>query len=369
MKHSIIFYLTLITLMNTQCSDSQTPDCDRHDIKWSTLPALPDTTGFAGSFAGVSYGALLVAGGSNFPDGGAPWKGSVKKWYDKIFVLENKESNWREAGKLPVPLGYGVSISTDNGLVIVGGSNEKGHVANVWCLQYKDGAIQTDSLPSLPFPLANTCGVLLNNKIYVAGGLVAPDSPATSNAFLVLDLSKPGSNWKTLPAWPGPSRMLAVAGAAEDRFYLFSGTQLVNGQRQYLQDAYVYKLDSGWKTLAPLPHAVVAAPSPAYYTGDHSWMIFGGDDGRMASQASELKEKHPGFNDTILLYDVTANRWQTNGKIHTAKKQDAFTHPNNSIWAPVTSPMVQWDDQLIFAGGEVRPATRTPNVLVAKPCE
>jgi hypothetical protein len=35
----------------------------------------------------VSNGALIVAGGANFPDK-AVWEGGRKHWYDNIFVLE-----------------------------------------------------------------------------------------------------------------------------------------------------------------------------------------------------------------------------------------------------------------------------------------
>ena len=37
--------------------------------------------------AGVSGGALLVAGGANFPDK-KPWQGGTKVWYDTVFVLD-----------------------------------------------------------------------------------------------------------------------------------------------------------------------------------------------------------------------------------------------------------------------------------------
>ena len=46
---------------------------------WEKLPPLPDREGFAGSFAGVSGDALLVAGGANFP-GAKPWEGGAKAW-------------------------------------------------------------------------------------------------------------------------------------------------------------------------------------------------------------------------------------------------------------------------------------------------
>jgi len=61
---------------------------------------LPDREGFAGSYAGVSGGALIVAGGANFPDK-RPWEGGTKIWYDRIFVLEPAASTWRTVGRLP----------------------------------------------------------------------------------------------------------------------------------------------------------------------------------------------------------------------------------------------------------------------------
>jgi hypothetical protein len=51
-------------------------------LKWASLPPLPDREGYAGSFAGVSDGVLLVAGGANFQDR-RPWEGGTKVWYDR----------------------------------------------------------------------------------------------------------------------------------------------------------------------------------------------------------------------------------------------------------------------------------------------
>ena len=46
-------------------------------LHWSALPPLPDAHGFGGPYAGVSGGALLVAGGANFPDA-TPWENGAK---------------------------------------------------------------------------------------------------------------------------------------------------------------------------------------------------------------------------------------------------------------------------------------------------
>ncbi|MEH6305801.1 galactose oxidase [Olivibacter sp. CPCC 100613] len=332
-------------------------------LKWDELQALPDPIGFAGSFAGVSNGALLFIGGANFPDGGAPWTGSEKVWYDKIFALDSMAGTWKEVGRLPYPLGYGVSVSWQNSVILVGGSNAQGHRREVWMLQYRHGKIERSALPDLPYPLANGVGVLLGNVIYVAGGIRKPDATVAEKNFWALDLSADRKKWAILDAWPGSSRMLAVAGAQQGKFYLFSGTSLKDGARKYLKDAYAYTPQVGWERIADLPEPVVAAPTPAYAHEKSHLLIFGGDDGALAAKASQLKDQHPGFSDNILDYDVITNTWKVVGKIATVKKEDAIMNPNGSKWAPVTTGLAIWNDAIIIPGGEVRPAVRTPRVL------
>jgi N-acetylneuraminic acid mutarotase len=341
---------------------------------WGELPTIPDHFGFAGSFSGISGNALIVAGGANFPDGGAPWTGSKKVWSDKIFVLDKAMGKWKVAGKLPQPLGYGVSITWGNQLICIGGSNEKGHSANVYSILYDGKNISVDKLPDLPQAIANATGAVMGNIVYLAGGLFTPDASETAHIFWSFDLSSKGNKriWHKLETWPGPSRMLAVAGVADQTFYLFSGTDLIKNkkgglERQYLTDAFSYSPSAGWKKIASLPKAVVAAPYPAYSLDHQSLLIFGGDDGELAPKASSLKEKHPGFSDQILAYDVRKNKWSVEGNMLKEIKPDAQLNPNNSIWPAVTNTMVIWQGNLVFPGGEVRPAVRTPKVIIARP--
>jgi N-acetylneuraminate epimerase len=338
-------------------------------FKWNELPSLPDKFGFAGCFAGTSNGALMVAGGANFPDGGAPWTGSTKVWSDKLFVLDKPDGHWKIAGKLPKPLGYGVSISWKNKLICIGGSNADGHHSDVFSVVYDGAKLTFETLPDLPMTLANSSGVLIGDAIYIAGGIVKPDATAAADIFWSLDLSKSEINWEQLETWPGPPRMLAVTGASNGSFYIFSGADLHANefgqpQRRYLSDAYQFTPGKRWKKIADLPQPVVAAPSPAYNT-DGLVMIFGGDDGQLASQAQSLKERHPGFSDDILSYNTPNNKWESVGKIKTKKLIDAIANPNKSIWAAVTVPTVIWKGKLVFPSGEVRPAVRTPRVITA----
>ena len=356
--------IILILIMSISIIGCVAPE-KKDGLEWSKLPNIPDKIGFAGSFAGVANGALIVAGGANFPDGGAPWTGSKKAWTDQVFILTAENSNWITSEKLPLKLGYGASVNWKNSLIILGGSNEDGHQKQVYKLNYKEGKLELKNLPDLPNMIANTCAILLNDVLYVMGGITTADAKTTSNNFWALDLSDKNANWQTLPSWPGKSRMLSVAGTDEKAIYLLSGVELINGQRHYLKDGFKYIPQKGWEQIPDLPSAVAAAPSPAYFTAN-KLMVFGGDDGVLAPKGAELKENHPGFSKQILAYDLLKNNWNNVEAIATNKKEDAAKNPNASIWAPVTTTLTLWNGNIVLPGGEVRPATRTPNVLIAK---
>ncbi len=328
----------------TSCSPKST------SFAWGSLADIPDQIGFAGSFVGIANDALIVAGGANFPDGGAPWTGSKKVWQDDVFVLDSPKSKWKKIGKLPRPLGYGVSITCREGMVLIGGSTQEKHSAEVLLLRYQDDSVQFKQLPDLPQPLANSTGVILNNIIYVLGGTLDHSSTESESNFWALDLDELEAGWKILDSWPGPSRMLAVAGAQDNAIYLFSGARLKGGTREYLNDAYRYDVGQGWTVVASLPSPVVAAPSPALTASSGHLLIFGGDDG--SAEGIDLQQnKHPGFSRHVLSYDTHNDSWS-----------DIGDQPGT---AAVTTSLAVWNGQVVIPGGEIQPAVRTTQVVVA----
>ncbi|WP_460942497.1 sodium:solute symporter family protein [Spirosoma daeguense] len=345
-------------------------------LSWGQLPPVPDPVGFAGSMAGVSNGALLIGGGANFPDNIGPWGKTPKTWYDDVFVLENKGGSWKKAGTLPRKMGYAISLTTPEGVLCIGGADGERHYTDVFMLSYQNGKLATKTLRPLPQPLANASGALLNGVVYVAGGIESPADTTAENLFLCLDLMKPDAQWQRLSGWPGPGRMLAVAGAQDSKFFLFSGTEVYQDtqtkaiKRRYLTDAYAYNpAQKSWQRLTDLPHPTVAAPSPAFAAGQNHLLVLGGDDGANADKNTILKENHPGFRTDILAYHTLTNSWAASGSVFTDKKNDAPGNPMASTWAPVTTPSVVWDGQIVLPGGEVRPGVRTNRVLTASPIQ
>ena len=111
------FFTTLLCLCQVAVGASP--------IAWEERPPIPDEHGFAGPFAGVSSGTLVVAGGANFPSS-YPWEGGSKVWHDRIFLLPEGAKAWTvSTSKLPKALAYGVSVSLPerNLIVMLGGSD------------------------------------------------------------------------------------------------------------------------------------------------------------------------------------------------------------------------------------------------------
>jgi N-acetylneuraminic acid mutarotase len=318
-------------------------------FSWTQLPSIPDQEGFAGAFAGVSNGALLVAGGANII--GQRWDNPIqKKWYASVFVLQDPDGKWTTGFELPHPLGYGVSITSKDGLICVGGSDTTRHFSDVFELQWRNGAGQTIPLPALPTSCAQACGALLGNTIYVAGGLETPTSEQAMRTFWALDLTSLKREWKVLEPWPGPERMLAVAGVQEGSFFLMSGTRLVKNSegkvvREYLRDAYRFSPGQGWMRTADLPRAAVAAPTPAPTFGQSFLLVLTGDDG--ANVDFSPIEKHPGFPQDMLCYETASDTWKNLGSIPFSR---------------ATAPTVLWRNRVVIPNGEVRPRVRTPEV-------
>lgn len=334
----------------------------QNQLKWEELPPIPDKEGFAGMFAGVSNDALLCIGGANFPDK-MPWEGGVKKWYDRIYILEKNSSKWKIAEeKLEKPLGYGVSVTYKDQIILVGGSNDKSHYSNVYTLKYQDGKVNMDSLVSLPFPLASMTGALVGDVLFIAGGSTNPvDSPG--KYFLAMNLAEKAAEqkWQTLDSWPGSARILAVSASLKNSFFLFSGIDMVKNEdgsteRHILKDAYkfvpefdgVHLRGGKWTVLSDMPRAVAAGPSPAPTTGlDH--ILFPGGLDEITAKHQDQKT-FPGFVTGLLAYHVESNTWLNFGKL---PKGDTR----------VTVPAVLWGQKWVIPNGEVGPGKRSPQVF------
>ena len=328
--------------------------------KWSQFPPLPDNEGFAGLFAGVSNQALICAGGANFPNK-RPWEGGTKRWYDHIYYIEEGEENWQLAAtKLPSERAYGVSVTYQGQVILIGGSDADGHYSDVIGITYQNNAIEIDQdFPPLPQPLANACGAVVDGTVYVAGGNPGPDALAVPD-FYWMDLKADPADraWIMGPSWPGPPRIQAVSASDDAAFYLMSGFSLARSKtggldRTSLKDAYRFEPSEGdrgtWTTLPAMPRGVAAAPSPAFSVGMSHIMIPGGIDAETLLHTNQ--STHPGFTDDYLAFNKQSQQWVQMGKM-----------PEGS--SRVTAPTALFDGQWLILSGEKAPGVRSPLIYL-----
>jgi N-acetylneuraminate epimerase len=333
------------------------PAAQSSSFNVAPLPPVSDPIGFAGAFAGVHRGHLIAGGGANFPDGVMPWDGGKKIWHERIFVLDLTKtgSSWKPAGKLPSRNGYGVSLTVEEGILIIGGSDDASHLAKVHLMTLgEDQQAVFRPLPSLPEPLAQMCGATVGRKIHIFGGIGSPAATRASNKHWILDLDAPAKSWFEAAPMPAAGRILATAAAVGNQFIVAGGCSLAADSggkptRTYLTDAWKFS-GNEWSRLSDMPRASVAAASPAPVMGD-SFFIISGDDGKQTGLASPTL--HQGFTPEVLRFEIGKNRWTTAG--------------NLSVPPPVTLPTAPWEEGCILFNGEVKPGVRTPQVFLFIP--
>ncbi|ACO48057.1 N-acetylneuraminate epimerase [Deinococcus deserti] len=125
-------------------------------VTWRALPDLPPPAagqvqeGLAGAYTGCSGGALLLAGGTNFPGSSAQFargtlyahQGLKKTWHTTVYALRG--GRWSIAGQLPQAQGHGLSIQFGDEVLLIGGELPGGTAsAKVISVQVKDGQLLT----------------------------------------------------------------------------------------------------------------------------------------------------------------------------------------------------------------------------------
>jgi cyclically-permuted mutarotase family protein len=370
----LINLLLIMSLLESTSTNAQ-PNL----LRYRQLPDLPGVDGkpnpgVAGAFAGTSHGALLVAGGANFPNG-YPWQNGSKVWQSTIYVLEGRGElmRWQRVNHLEKPLAYGASVVWKDRLIGLGGNDANRRYADVFTLTWDTATrqLRTEPLPPLPQPLDNLSAAILGDELYVFGG-ESDQGPVKS--LYMLNLLNPKSGWQSLADLPGPARaftaLVALSGAESSGLFVLGGRQTIDKQTTVLNDAYQYdpKRDR-WVRLPDLPVGVAA--HAALDLGTNRLVLFGGDDGvrlrqiealnnqiarqpdsaekaTWIAQRNELQTNHPGFRREIWQFRTDTRRWSILGRM--------------PFPAPVTTTAVRWDNAFVLPSGEVSPGIRTPAV-------
>lgn len=327
-------------------------------LAFTEMGQIPKSIGVAGPFAGVHNGALLIAGGANFP---APTWETDKVWHDRIDVLvrENEDWVWKPGGNLERPTGYGAAVSTPSGVLCMGGNDANKTFDDVFLLQWDPltETVKQIDFPSLPKPCAYGAATLIGNTVYVAGGQSGPSLDTAMNQLWSLDFSNRHDKrlqWQVLKSCPGVPRAFNITvsqhNGKNDCVYMISGRTQAGDDVEFLTDTWQYLPGKEeWTRRSDVPKCVMAAP--AAKIGQSHLVVFGGADGSLFTRSDELKDKHPGFPKVAFAYDTTKDTWTSAGKT-----------PANQVTTIAVELPTDLGGGVVIPSGEVRPRVRSSTI-------
>ncbi|PIB38266.1 sodium:solute symporter family transporter [Maribacter sp. 4G9] len=346
------------------------------------LPSLPSqvegnpSLGFAGMIGGSHNNVIIAAGGANFPEG-LPWEGGKKVYSDKIYVL--KDGKWQLSEQtLPSPLAYGASVSTPEGVLVLGGEDKSITSDKVFLLRFSTSTneIEIVDYPPLPEPLAYSAAVLEDGFVYLVGG---KNSKKSVNSFYRLSL-KEKSKWEKLKDFPGAPRALhaiAIQDTKDSRklFVIGGRNQMAGKKSETFTDYLSYDLKKGnWADEGEIiidKHSRVLMGASVETMGSMHLMVYGGSDevlfdqleniglalgnaqndslvAQLTAKRDKILNTHPGFSKDILSYNAITKKW--------------FVYDRLPDKIPVTALSFKKDDEFFIVSGELSPGIRTPKV-------
>jgi solute:Na+ symporter, SSS family len=372
-----LFITTFLFLITALSFGQEIPKLSITDLP--SLPAKQEglqSLGYAGMLGGVQNEVVIAAGGANFPNG-LPWEGGKKVWSDVIYILEGNA--WRKSTKkLPDNLAYGASVTTSDGILIIGGENEKTTSDAVFLLSYDptNKEVQIVDYPSLPEPLAYSSAVIEQEYVYVVGG---KNSKKSTNSFYRLHLEKKKA-WEKLADFPGPPRAVHACAIQETKdsrkLFVIGGRNQATGKKSQPLTTYLsYDLaaenwqDEGEISIDSKPRVLMGAS--AQTMGSMHLMVYGGSDevlfnelenlslkldkesndsiaGKLVERRNDILNNHQGFSKDILAYNTITKKW--------------FVYDSLSAKIPVTALTFKDNHDFYVVSGEISPGIRTPKV-------
>lgn len=326
---------------------------------WGKARRLPVNKGLSGVIAGMSHGALIVAGGSNL--NAPPPRGGKTKVFDQIYVCTNPLADsltWMEAGRLPHPLADAAVIPYDNGLLCLGGTDGVSPHPEVIGLSWDPGTktvVVKQNYPDLPVAVSGAAAAILGDRVYVSGGQTYGGKSLDNFWCLMLRPENrsmaPSVSWDTLPRLPGGGRYGAALviqyDGVDNCLFLVGG----RSDTAYRRDVYKYPLrpkgESRWEKLEAMPRSAFLAKGTAF--GQGHVLIWGGYVGPDAKTTLGADSKYRVARD-VLAYHAITNTWVSIGEI-----------PMGAAGAAV----VQQENKVFLIGGELSSGVRTSHIQEA----
>ena len=319
--------------------------------------------GVSACYAGQIGDYLVVAGGCNFPEAGKP-----KKYYAGVYAarMDRATLQWRLVGFLPEAAAYGATVVSGDSLLFIGGNNTEHALAAVYSVRLNSAGtdVSINRLADLPATADNMAVALAGNDIFVVGG---NQNGKPSNAVLRYKLGSNSVSSVNLRI-PGAPRVQPVAAAYNDKLYVWGGFYVDGGQSKVHTDGYVYDVNAKeWGALSAPCSAdgeemtlsggiAWADGNRLYATGGVNRTIFlDAISGRYECVKKDDYLKQPidwyKFSGNLYVFDAVAGQWLTT------------TFANQAL-ARAGAQVVPTTLGVYYIGGELKPALRTPQIVI-----
>jgi len=287
----------------------------------------------AGMFVGQSGGALIVGGGLD--EYGLP--------SDEVFV--QTDSGWRKS-QLKEPVAFGgfvcgsfpEKVVSFSKLFVAGGVTKNGLTSKVFSLEWRDGQLQQNELPSLPQAVALAGAGFFDDQkqlqLYVVGGTTSPMADSASHKLFRYSFgATPNTGWEELPPMPGEGRLLPGVICFYNDVHILGGftlsqadgktvctpTTRAQAYRWHFIDGTTF---SGWRDLSPLPEAV-AAPV-VFMTGQVHAGLAGGFTQPFTGNLFQIKPAAE--SKAIQIYHNVTDTWVEKGQLPEALASATVVH-------------------------------------------
>lgn len=326
--------------------------------------------GVSACYAGQIGDYLVVAGGCNFPEAGKP-----KKYYAGVYAarMDRATLQWRLVGFLPEAAAYGATVASGDSLLFIGGNNTEHALAAVYSVHLNSAGtdVSINRLADLPATADNMAVALAGNDVFVVGG---NQNGKPSNAVLRYKLGSNSVNQATNSTSavnlriPGAPRVQPVAAAYNNRLYVWGGFYADGEQSKVHTDGYVYDVNAKeWGALSAPRSAdgeeMTLSGGIAWADGDHLYATGGVNrtifldaiSGRYECVKKDDYLKQPidwyKFSGNLYVFDAVAGQWLTT------------TFANQAL-ARAGAQVVPTTLGVYYIGGELKPALRTPQIVI-----
>ena len=304
--------------------------------------------GVAAAFCGYTDGKLTIAGGCNFPDTPAA-EGGQKKFYDRVWYLDKK--GWfQRTFILPKPIAYGASVSSEKGIVCIGGTDGERSLTDVFRLTGKD----VQPIASLPMGIDNAAAATDGKNIYLVGGQT--NGKPQTNVYRLS--SNTEGEWESITSLPGQARLqpttVIQSNGLDMSLFVFGGYDPETGK--IAEDVLELNLKNMlWKSH---PGSMATVGMTAATSGYSHVLLFGGVNKAIFEKAvkGEMGDDyltHPApwyqFNPDVIVYHTITDSW--------------FTIPGSSLLARAGAGLARVDGNYFLMDGESKPGIRASEVM------